>query len=94
MAAMFVCRLRFRTKCLLLGYTNLVFMASVAEVTFNMSAKPSRKGYPTPFPKLGKLDMSGNPLNMDVWDFLHPLANNYYLSVVIASGCNLTGEVA
>ena len=56
--------------------------------------KTHSKEDPTPFPELGKLDMSGNPLNMDVWDFLYPLANNYYLSVVIASGCNLTGEVA
>ena len=54
--------------------------------------KPKAPQDPNPFPNLSKLDVSGNPLNMDVWDFLYPLANNYHLSVIVASGCNLTGK--
>ena len=68
------------------------------KVEFNMSKrKPkTRKTVERPeppFPKLAKLDVSGTELSMDVWDFLDPLADNYYLSEVRARGCGLSGQV-
>eukprot|EP00439_Symbiodinium_sp_Y106_P055093 s2092_g7.t1 len=46
-----------------------------------------------PFPLLPRLDISGCPLNMDVWKLLKPLMYNNKLFALEASGCNLTGKV-
>lgn len=68
------------------------------KVEFNMSKRKPKTRETVerpepPFPKLAKLDVSGTELSMDVWDFLDPLADNYYLSEVRARGCGLSGQV-
>ena len=47
-----------------------------------------------PFPNLTKLDVTGCPLSMDVWDFLKPFArSSYHLAELRAANCHLYGEV-
>ena len=61
-----------------------------SSVTFDIKAP----GGQAPFQNLTKLDLTGCPLSMKVWDFLFPLANSsYHLAELKAGSCDLSGEV-
>ena len=47
----------------------------------------------TAFPLLTTLDLSGCPLNMNVWDLLQPLRYNHKLVWMVARDAGLEGEV-
>ena len=79
-------------KELCLKKTGVKFNVPKRQVNIDTLKLPM-EDWPVPFYRLSKLDVSGTNLSMDVWDFLHPLANNYYLSEVRARGCSLSGEV-
>ena len=61
-------------------------------VKFNMSIPENEADLA--FPKLTKLDVSGSPLDMEVWKFIYPFAKaNYHLCDVAASECGLFGPL-
>ena len=74
-------------KELFLQHTEVKFQMTSPTVVSDMN------NMTVPFPHLSRLDVSGSALDMDVWDFLHPLAYTYVLSSVLASGCGLYGQL-
>eukprot|EP00435_Cladocopium_sp_Y103_P070788 s448_g36.t1 len=64
-----------------------------SSVTFKIKAQ-GQAPFPKLFPELTKLDVTGCPLSMDVWEFLKPLArSSYHLAELKAANCHLRGEV-